>query len=578
MVTFELLLHRGQDLAKVKRWLEKRRIPIALAISRKIRFFALRSSPQLPEIARLPEVSAVDEYVPPKLSNDRARQVLGIDGSTTPLIAQTGKGQVVAVADSGLDKNHPDFGDRIASLIARGRPGDPSDPHGHGTHVAGSIAGSGQASGGSVRGTAPEAKLIFQSIMDALGELSGLDPELADLFDEAYKAGARIHSNSWGAAAESAYRVSSIEVDEYVYDHPDLLVVIAAGNAGVAANALNSPRGFVDLQSLDAPATAKNALTVGASRNDRKFRPQPRWGEWYPEEFPDDPICSEPISGDPEAMAAFSGRGPCDETVRIKPDVVAPGTFILSTKASTAPAANFWPPPAQNARYAYMGGTSMATPLVAGCAALVRQYYVKSRKHTPSAALVKATLVNGARWLRAANSIATNKVAPNVDQGFGRVHLPWTIPSAGEPDFDLLYADEWTTDKQALAFPGDAYQFTFKATGKGPLRLCMAWSDPPGRGVQNSLVLTLEHTRTGKKWSGNEDRRAQLKGADLGNNVQVIRIVRPAKGDYLAQVTARNILLRKKPTWGPQRFALVVTGGVVVPARAGGGLGVVHAV
>lgn len=83
---------------------------------------------------------------------------------------------------------------------------------------------------------------------------------------------------------------------------------MAAGNAGIAANALNSKPGFVDLLSLDAPATAKNALTVGASRNDRKLNPSPTWGEWWPSEFPDDPIASQTISGDPESLAAFSGR------------------------------------------------------------------------------------------------------------------------------------------------------------------------------------------------------------------------------------------------------------------------------
>jgi hypothetical protein len=577
MCTFEILLHRAEDLPKLRRWLERQRVDIAYATGRKIRFFALRSSTVPGEAARRSEVSWVDEYRPPRLSNDRARHILGVDGSAQPVTAQTGKGQIVAVADTGLDKDHPDFKGRVVGLIARGRPGDPSDPHGHGTHVAGSIAGDGAASSGAIRGTAPEASLFFQSIMDANGDLSGLDPELADVFEEAYDAGARIHSNSWGAEAGSAYRVTSIEVDDYIYTHPDLLVVFAAGNAGAASNTLNSPRGFVDLQSLDAPATAKNTLTVGASRNDRTLERQLTWRAFRPVDFPDDPIASEAVTGDPEAMAAFSGRGPTNDTVRIKPDVVGPGTFIKSTRAATAPLDSFWIPPEPGDRYAFMGGTSMATPLVAGCAARVRQYFIEARGHTPSAALLKAALVNGARWMNGADAISSNPVAPNNDQGFGRVHMPSTIPSAAVSDMELLFADEWQNDNQALATLGDAYQFFFEATGSGELRVCLVWTDPPGRFVQNSLVLTLEHSASGTKWSGNQDRRAQLKGPDLANNVQIIRIDRPNSGQYTAQVTAQNILLRKSPRWGPQRFALVVSGGVVLPPGAGGGLGVLHA-
>lgn len=109
--------------------------------------------------------------------------------------------------------------------------------------------------------------------------------------------------------------------------------------------------------------------------------------------------------------------------------------------------------------------------------------------------------MNGARWLKGADSTATNPIAPNVDQGFGRVHVPWTIPSDEEPNVQLLYADGWSTDKQALAFAGDAFQFTFEATGKVDYA-SVSSGQTPRRGIQNSLVLSLEHLPSIKKWSG----------------------------------------------------------------------------
>ncbi len=133
------------------------------------------------ELAFLPEVQWVEHHEIPRmllndvaLAGDRlniqsARVDHGLDGS----------GQIVAIADTGLDTGntntlHPDFAGRLLHVFDIGRLTDWSDTYYHGTHVAGSLLGSGAASGGQYRGAAPAAQLVFQSVMTA-----SRDPGLA---------------------------------------------------------------------------------------------------------------------------------------------------------------------------------------------------------------------------------------------------------------------------------------------------------------------------------------------------------------------------------------------------------------
>src|SRR5262249_29539778 len=122
---------------------------------------------------------------------------------------------------------------------------------------------------------------------------------------------------------------------------------------------------------------------------------------------------------------------------------------IASTKSSIAPILNFWGPnvPTLGAppdpNYAYEGGTSMATPLVSGCAALVRQYYADRRAHQASAALLKATLINGTKWLTAPDADAPTPGVPNYHQGHGRIAMNQTIPNPSQPGMTLQFVDNW---------------------------------------------------------------------------------------------------------------------------------------
>lgn len=555
--TYDIRLKSPSDEGTVLTFLSSREAVVLGSKGRKIRVALKEGSPVLAELNSLPEVYQVMEYVPPTLSNDRARILLGIDvaaggGAVYPF---DGQGQIVGIADTGIDDQHPDLRGRFVGIVALGRANDPSDTNGHGTHVTGSIGGDGAASNGKIRGTAPAVQFFFQSIMDARGKLGGLPLDINDLFQEAYDNGARIHNNSWGAGTSARYPFSSLEADEFVEGHRDMTIVIAAGNEGSSRDPFNAQQGFVDWLSVGSPATSKNAVTVGASQSDRVtggFSGM-TWGDAWPQVFPTPPMNPEKISGNPESMAAFSSRGPCDD-LRIKPDVVAPGTDIVSAKSSRAPAANFWGPyPGHTGRYAYMGGTSMATPIVSGCLALIRQYYVDLRQVEPSAALLKATLVNSTRPLTGPTAIADFADVPNFHQGFGRVHMPWAIPNAAEPDLKLEFLDTWRDVTRQFTGTGQRFRYRVTVGSARELRFCLAYTDIPARSLQNDLNLRIE-LPGGGYLLGNEKRPRKITQLDRDNNVEIVRIAAPAAGSYLIQISVGNFLGKK------QDFALVVTG------------------
>jgi serine protease AprX len=558
--TFDVLLKSESGQAEFEEWLRKEGIEIVASASGKLR---VRMPPNFRARLQghpLVEREGIDEYLPPVLYNDLARVLLGIDPDPPPpppfdpVLPWTGKGQLVGIADSGIDTEHPDLKDRIHKVFALGRKDDPSDQDGHGTHVAGSIVGTGAASNSRIRGVAPEARLVFQSLMDAEGKLSGLPLKLGDLFEQAYLEGARIHNDSWGADAKARYTLSSKEVDEYVARRRDMLVVLAAGNDGsVAENNVYSPPGFVDLQSVGAPASCKNALVVGASRSSRLTggRSERLYGQYWRERLFKSPLADEKISGDPECLAAFSSRGSCMDQ-RIKPDLVAPGTDILSTRASTAAPENFWAPAKGTEHYAFLGGTSMAAPIVSGCAALVREYY-SSLPHEPSAALVKATLINGTRWLKGKDAVVDRDQPPNNHQGFGRVSMRTTLPSPAEPWLKLAFIDSWQQPELQLPATNEAFLFEFQLKDGHPLRICLAHTDPPASGMQHTLRLTVQSPE-GRKWLGNGKSSPQGRPIwDDVNNVSIVRLENPPAGRYFIQVEAWNVL-------SPQDYALVVTG------------------
>src|SRR5262249_40437624 len=149
-----------------------------------------------------------------------ARKLIGLDGRENnqdiSFLDETGAGELIAVVDTGIDREHPDLQDRIKNTVAWGRKqlgGDTSDPHGHGTHVTGSIVGTGKKSEGRLRGIAPGAEIFFQSILDDKNSVFDPKRTLGPLLEEAFKAGAKIINLSWGSPTDSLYTGDSLDID-----------------------------------------------------------------------------------------------------------------------------------------------------------------------------------------------------------------------------------------------------------------------------------------------------------------------------------------------------------------------------
>ena len=560
---YRVKLHQKKDLPAVTKWLKGRGRKPLWKHGDQFQIAMPENSKILADLVQRLEVAIVEQVEAPQLSDEPARTLLGLIRKKTN-IGLTGEGEIIGIADTGIDQSHPDLKNRIAGVSAWGRKNDVSDPEGHGTHVAGCAVGDGTASKGEVMGAAPEAKVFFQSILDDHGGLGGLPNNIGDLLLEAYNKGARIHNDSWGAFNYARYATTSLDVDRFVADHPDMLVVIAAGNDGIGiprlpGSKMSAVRGFVDWPCVAAPATAKNALTVGASRSSRTEGGYAKltWNEAWPERYPDAPISKELISSNEQGLAAFSSRGPSND-LRIKPDVVAPGTDIAAAKSKDAPLHKFWGAYPNNDQYGFMGGTSMAAPYVAGCAALVRQWYRQEAKWaTPSAALLKATLLNGTKRIGGVDAVAELIGDPNYHQGFGRIDVSQSIPNPFLPELKLVFADTWKDSQQIISETGDRVRYEVKVGKRLPLRICLAWTDPGARALQNSLVLLVDDSK-GTKWVGNAQAATLLNISggprDPNNNVQIVRIEEPEPGNYTIAITGSMVLLP------PQAFALVVTG------------------
>jgi serine protease AprX len=323
-----------------------------------------------------------------------------------------GRGIGVAVIDSGVYA-HPDLAGRITAaadftqdppLIVNGPLGDPG---GHGTHVAGLIAGDGSLSGGAFTGTAPCANVIDVRVLDAWGRsttstvLRGLQWVL--LNRQTY--GIRIANISFGAQVTGSYKRDPLSVAAEALVFAGVNVIAAAGNGGPDSGTILSP------------AFDPFVITVGAL----------------------DDLGTQKPSDD--VVASFSGRGPSNFDKLVKPDVVAPGRRLVSALAPGSTIATSNPDRlvtaagAPTPQYLRLSGTSMAAPIVSGLVALLLE-----KEPTLSPFQVKYRVKVGVRKL---NKQATT----NVGTGVATAYPLWLT------DTSLALADGRVAD----AFAEDVY-------------------------------------------------------------------------------------------------------------------------
>jgi Subtilase family len=485
-----------------------------------------------------------------------------------------GEGQIVAVLDTGLDYDSCFFAEPDGSappinttlsgttvdlsrrkvvaydfLYSGDNPSNPAayDNQGHGTHAAAAVAGDQETPimHDVDDALATGAKLIVQDAGYTGGDNCSQRPgigcpvNLGPILEQAYRQGARIHSNSWGdrqGAAPNAttptanYPQSAYDVDAFVDAHPDMLVVFNTGNFGNAG--LPPPR------SLSAPGCAKNTLQVGGTRG--------VYG----------------VADD--TMAIYSLIGPTWDG-RIKPDLAGPAYVEGADSDNNIDT--------HNCNVSEQPGTSWASPSIAGAAALVRQYYTEgwypsgarsaSNAIVPSAALLKATLIAAARqvpYQQTSSGLVAAGLVPSYTQGFGFPVLEDALVFAGGAR-KLHIADVATAYGLAT---GETATIHLDIHAGTPLKAVLVWTDPPGvvRPTGDStpeLVndLDLHVTSPTTSLYGNDSLHPGQ--PDRLNNVEVVSMASPTAGSYTFDVHA-NTLGR-----GPrQGYALVITGDFAV--------------
>lgn len=501
----------------------------------------------------MPEVCAVETRKPVEIQNEIAQWLTQSElENERPFfdVGLDGTGQTVAISDTGIDPDNCYFWDPDNSHDKTYKPGNrkivqyipfvntDDYEYGHGTHVAGTVAGKRLDGDGIADGIAPGAKIAFADIGTSSGALSIPNDQRLLNTGRPY---AKIHSASWGSEL-NLYTVQSRNFDQYMYENDDFLIIVAAGNSGRG----NTPN------TVGSPATAKNLIAVGSHHSIGSGLERGQLGPSY--------------------MSDFSSRGPTFDG-RTSPHILAVGQSVLSAGALPGTTGECDPsngdiPPAGGKQDGLLSiqGTSMATPVTAGTAAIIRQYFEEGYYPSgtkvasdvmpnPSAALIKAVLMNGAKFLKGGidNEGSETPVEPyDNNQNFGRIALQSSVYLAGKTNVQLEVWDR----EQVLDQESNTHTVTIDTSGGcsyESLSVTLVWVEEasvPGcvNCVLNDLDLTVSRGGTTKFPNG-------LSGPDRTNNAERVIFDDANGGDKFVITVKGTNLLRAS-----QSYSLVASG------------------
>ncbi len=464
---------------------------------------------------------------------------------------------LVDVTDTGIGNgatsaNHAGLQGRLAYSIDDSGEGLLEDCPGHGTNIAGIIAG-GPQPGNLILdadgylaglGVAPTVTIGATRIFDCSSQ-SPSNISYEKIVQDAYARGARISNNSWGGGG-SQYNTVAAEYDALVRDanldpsdgDHSLLPVFSTGNLG--------PQAY----SVGWPATAKNVLSVGGT-------------EGYRPGVSDGCGATSILSDNVNHILSFSSRGPTADG-RLKPDIVAPGSHIISL-ASNAPdytaagvCNRYYPPGQQVLNWA--SGTSQAAAHVSGAAAIALEVYRRSLGADPSPAMLKAMLINHAHDLGSTVAQPSNtSYRPNTAQGWGRVDLSSLVESRARVAFDQSVILEATGESVSYG------PFAVDDPSR-PVVVTLVWTDAPGTPAGSAWVndLDLSVQADGQTYLGNvmKDGLSIPGGqADYRNNVENV-ILSSGRSSFQVEVLAADITGDGVPSHAgetDQDFALYVS-------------------